>query len=351
LISQIKTVIFEISQGALSMAEMIENYPLLILLGCILIVLIIAVAAILLKFGKRRHGSQAPIKPAERMFVAIETEPIDQNEAFLSLDQQIINSAEGLSSDIKERLINKGAKVLNLIVDIYDSCSPAVQNEIKQIIHENHLMEEYALHLKEDEYTIGTLVQAWACFPSDTVLMSYVEQLASTDEESRMYAVRLLSAMQEPKVLPHLVMTLARPDRFTPARTAEVFVSMPERSAKLLAYILPEINDNQKELVLSIIAQTKASYAAENVVKCLSHRNVAIRKAAVLALGSSGRTTVVPDLMVAALDKKWEVRAAAAQALGMIGDSRSLPTLYSLSNDTEGWVAAAAKEALRNLGV
>ena len=65
-----------------------------------------------------------------------------------------------------------------------------------------------------------------------------------------------------------------------------------------------------------------------------------------MALGSGRMTAPVPQLILAANDKQWQVRAASAKALGQIGDAHALAVLQNLANDKEGWVAANAKEAL-----
>ena len=208
------------------------------------------------------------------------------------------------------------------------------------------MMEAYSRRLDREDYPQGVLVDAWHCFPDETILRSFVELLASKDERTQMSAVRLLAAMHEPKCLPMLVLALIRPDRYLTARVAEVFVSLPAESAALLSYMLPEIDDKHKESVLEIIAQTGAKFDPTNVIACLKHSSYHIRVAAAQALGACSITDAVSHLMLTANDKRWQVRAATAKALGMIGDSRAITVLDALTHDTEGWVASSAKESL-----
>jgi len=207
-------------------------------------------------------------------------------------------------------------------------------------------MEAYCAHLGEDGYQQGVLVDAWACFPDGAVLKHFVELLAHKDEAVQMCGVNLLSSMKEIKTLPLLVLALIRPERYVPARVAEVFASMPAQSASLLAGMLPEIDDRHKVAVLEIITQTKAGFDPKNVIACLKNRNYHIRIAAVQALGACCITDAIPNLMLAAADKRWQVRAATAKALGQIGDSRAISVLEVLAHDEEGWVASSAKESL-----
>ncbi len=351
MIERISTYIDMFNQGNATLGQILQEDPtmlwLLIALGILLLALLLGIILLISKKKKEPLLSEETT-PEEIVFVPIEPMESGPDSIMLPLDRRIVEQREGLEPENRQALLESAPRSLSLIVNIYPQCSEKVQQELKDLVLKNNFMTDYAQHLSEKDYPLRDLIQGWSYFPDMRALQSYVELLASPSEETQMLAVRLLSGLQEPKVLTLLVLTLARIDRYTPARIAEVFASMPKQSANLLSYILPEINDTEKSLVLDILAQIRVAFPPENVLKCLKHKNPTIRCSAALALGASGMTEVVPDLIMATVDKKWEGRAAAAKALGMIGDIRSLNALTALEKDSEGWVSAAATEALRN---
>lgn len=317
-----------------------------ILFAVVLLLVVLVVLAARSGRKKRSAKQQTLANSSNLRFVPVEDSDAELDAIFLPLDERIVAAQQGLNADIWTRIKKKSPQSLADIVSAYPRCTPVLKEQLTNLVHSEKMMEAYSRHLGEKGYSQGVLVDAWAYFPNDEVLKSFVDLLASKNERVQMSAVRLLSAMHEIKILPLLVLALVRPDRYVPARVAEVFVSMPAQSASLLSHMLPEIEDKHKEIVLEIIAQTKTAYDPTNVIACLRHKNYQIRVAAALALGAGCITAAIPNLMLAAGDKRWQVRAAAAKALGMVGDSRALTVLEALTHDEEGWVASSAKEAL-----
>ena len=312
----------------------------------LLAVLAVAAAALILYLiirGSKGRDQRRPAVPTA--FVPVE-DPSDSMEGtMLSPEEQILSRSDGLDEASRQKLADGAPESLAFIVRIYDRCAPAVRQDLAELVRSEKMMENYASLLK-DGAAQGVLVEAWRQFPDDDVLRSFVEMLAAPDEATQLSAVKLLSALQEPKMLPLLVLALVRPDEYLPARVAEVFLSMPRESTSMLAYVLPELNDKHKRSVLEIIAQAGVPFDPENVLACLDHPDLRIRIAAMLALGSGHVTEALPRLLAAANDKTWQVRAAAARVLGLLGDSRAVPVLDALTHDKEGWVAEAARQAL-----
>lgn len=310
-----------------------------VLLGLLLIVTLLA------RQHSRREREVEEAEPTTQ-FVPVESSGADIDAVLLPLDQRISACQGTLSQDAARRIIQRGCKSLADIVTAYNRCDSGVQADLLRLVRQTKMMEQYSRCLDEETYPLGVLADAWACFPDPEVLRGFVELLAANEEKLQMRGVRLLSALKEPKTLSILMMAVVQPERYVPARVAEVFVSMPTQSASLLAYMMPELDDKYKLTVLEIIAQTKAAFPPENVLACLKHHNFHLRSAACLALGAGRIMTAAPDLLLAANDKRWQVRAAAARALGQLGDIRAVALLEALCQDKEGWVAAAAQEAL-----
>ena len=297
---------------------------------------------------KKKKSKQQDNDNSARSFVPIVEHHEDDTPSAIihPLPERIINCGEQLNRDAARRILLNAPKTLADIVAAYERCSPGVRANLTQLVRETRMLESYSLHLNEDGFPLGVLVDAWNYFPDNNVLRSFVELLGHKDEQIQMNGVRLLSAIHEPKMLSLLVPALVQPNRYVTARVADVFLSMPMQSAALLAYMLPEVGDPQKLSMLEVIAQAGVEFPIENVLQCLKNKDFRVRAAACAALGASLMTDTVPQLIFATTDKQWQVRAAAAKALGQIGDMRGMSALQALVNDKEGWVAATAKEAL-----
>ena len=311
----------------------------------IALLLVLAFVAAARRDNRRRRLEEQRQKV--KRFVPVESSDADIDTVFLPLDQRIIACRGGLDQDTVWRILAKAPQSLQDVVAAFDKSDSGVRGDLTRLVRENRLLETYNDHLDDPLYPLGVLVDAWARFPDHEVLRGFVELLSSPKEASQMQGVRLLSAIQEPKTLSILMMALVQPARYVPARVAEVFVSMPNQSGPLLAYMLPEIDDKYKMTVLEIIGQTHADFPPEKVLACLKHHNYHIRVAACGALGEGRIAGSTPELIIAAHDKKWQVRAAAAKALGQVGDLRAISILEALAQDKEGWVAASAQEALK----
>ena len=329
-----------------SLPELWQNdRPLFWSTLAILLIFLIAIAFLLVLLLRRRKSDPAQAPAGPIVFVPMDAPDDSIAGAMLSPEDQIATAADQLDAASREKLIQDSPDSLPLIVRVYDRCSPAVRQELAGLVRSEKMLEGYAARLK-DGASQGVLVEAWRLFPDEDALRGFVDMLADPDEETQRAAVRLLSALKEPKMLPMLVLALVKPERYLLARVAEVFLSMPEESVYLLTYMLPELEDKHKQSVLEIIGQAGVSFEPENVLACLDHKDLRIRATSMLALGSCHITEALPRLLAAANDKSWQVRAVAAKALGLLGDSRAIPVLDALSHDREGWVAEAARQAL-----
>lgn len=311
----------------------------------VLLIFLIIIAFLLVLLLRRKKSDPADAPAAPTVFVPLEGPDDSIEGAMLSPEDRIRTAQDSLDAASREKLIREAPDSLPLIVRIYESCSPAVKQELSDLVKSEKMLEGHAARLK-DGASMGVLAEAWRLFPDDDALRGFVDMLADPDEDTQRAAVRLLSAIKEPKMLPMLVLALVKPEQYLPARVAEVFLSMPKESVYLLSYMLPEIDDKHKRSVLEIISQAGVRFEPENVMACLDHRDLRIRAAAMLALGSGHITEALPQLLAAANDKSWHVRAVAVKALGLLGDSRAVPVLDALSHDSEGWVAEAARQAL-----
>ncbi len=324
----------------------LANQLLAIIIAVALIIVVVICLLLAASRRKKRRQSLPPQQTQEKVFIPVEQVGDEVAAEFLTLRDGLIDSEQAISRRLVEKIKNRGPKALADIVAAYDKARPEIKEQLAALVKEERLMERYAQRLNRPEYPQGILIDAWGFFPDQSTLKEFVEMLASRDESMQRAGTKLLSALQEPQSLTILTAALMWPEHFVPARVAEVFAAMGSNGARLLAYVLPKVDERHKARVLETIAKTEAPYPVENVAICLTNKDPAIRCAAALALGAGRMAEGVQPLMVSAADKNWQVRAAVAKALGMVGDQRALTILEVLAEDDEGWVAAEAKKTL-----
>ena len=282
-------------------AALITGHPLIFWLIIAGLALILVLIIIVVSNDKKRKKQKSPHRrQRSTVFVPIETPGADIDVEYLTLKDKIIAAEGQLGRKLVEKIKNKGPQALPDIVAAYDKSKPEIKNEIKQLVKDERLLERYSRRLTLPDYSQAVLLEAWARFPNTDTLKDFVEMLASPDEGIQLAGTRLLSAMKDPQCLTVLTAALMWPEHFVPARVAEVFASMGTQGARLLAYLLPKIDDKHKIRVLETIAKSEAPFPCENVGDCLRNGDPAIRAAAALALGSGRMTEGLEPLIFGA---------------------------------------------------
>ena len=266
-----------------------------------------------------------------------------------TLAEKISGCGDLLPATLVQRIKKRNPYSLAEIVAAWPNCSPLLRKQLTTLVDEQQMMSLYLRKILNEVQSPQVFFQAWPLFGSEALLESMVELLGNRDEKLQMTGVKLLSTIKDPRTAPPLAMALMQPARYLPARVADVFVALGKDGARLLVYLLPEVDGENKIRVLQVLGQMRVTYPADNVIVCLQDANPAMRVAAVEALGANPSLSNVSSLSIAVDDENAKVRAAVAKALGEKGDLAAEEWLTALSRDDDWVVAATAKEALANL--
>ncbi|MCR4962681.1 MAG: HEAT repeat domain-containing protein [Firmicutes bacterium] len=280
-------------------------------------------------------------------FVPVEQEAAGEDEGdFLTLAEKISASGGVLPETLVQRIKKRNPYSLADVVAAWPDCSPLLQKQLSDLVSEQQMMPSYLQKILKDGVSQQVFVQAWPHFGNESLMESMVDLLGDRDEKMQMAGVKLLSAIQDPRMASALAMALLQPARYVPARVADAFTSLGKDGARLLVYLLPEVEGENKIRVLQVLGQMGAVWPLDNVSACLQDADPAIRVAAVEALAAHPSLTDASVLAAAVADENAKVRAAAAKALGKTGDAHAGEWLSALSRDEDWVVAANAKEAL-----
>ncbi|MDO4581422.1 MAG: HEAT repeat domain-containing protein [Bacillota bacterium] len=304
------------------------------------------------KFHRHRKSEEQPRFDDEgnRIFVPVSMSAEGPDTLFMSLEEKMLAADTVLRREVVDKLMQDAPRSLNTITELYPRLKAPVQAQLKVLVQQMNMLEGYAAHLGEEQYSPQLLADAWYHFPNEELLPVFISLLLDkNDAPQQMAGVKFLSEIKEPRTLPHLMAALARPDIYVPSRVAEVLAAMGATAAKMIAYLLPQTAGGHKKKMLEVLAQIDAVYPPQNVLASLRDDDRQVRAAAAEALGAGCVPEAVLPLIDAAADGEWQVRAAAAQALGQIGDARALPVLEHLCGDAAFCVKENARRAIESI--
>ncbi|MDN5345409.1 MAG: hypothetical protein PWQ18_1523 [Clostridia bacterium] len=173
--------------------------------------------------------------------------------------------------------------------------------------------------------------------------------LGERDEGVQLAAGAALVRLRDPRCLEPLLVALAEPRRWPPARVAEVLLALGEASIPPLLALLAEGPEDVAIRVVGILGLFSATCTLPALEKCLRAGTAAIREAAALALGEAGLVQAAGGLIAALADPEARVRAAAARALGRLKFREAEGPLQGCLSDSTWEVQIAARAALAEL--
>jgi HEAT repeat protein len=178
-----------------------------------------------------------------------------------------------------------------------------------------------------------------------------VQILEDPVPEVRLRAARALTALGGRAASRPLVEALARPDRWSAIRVADLLSGAGRAAVEELVEAWDSLSRPARLAALDILGQVRDLSVGPFLVRCLNESVDSDERArAAHALGVLA-DPAARDALVAALgDATWPVRAMAAKALGRLGSRDAVDELVGALSDRAWWVRANAAEALRSLG-
>ncbi|KYC43184.1 hypothetical protein WA1_13890 [Scytonema hofmannii PCC 7110] len=178
------------------------------------------------------------------------------------------------------------------------------------------------------------------------------QQLASSDEITRLRAVEALGTSRIPETESMLIAALG--DESWRVRRAAVN-SLAQREGAILAPLLLQnlrekhYNPSVLNGVLQVLVQTNINIVPE-LIDCLSSADVDLRIYAAQALGEQHDKTPIPSLIAALEDPDVNVRYYAIEALGHLRASEAVEMLLAIVELGDFFLVFPALDALTRIG-
>jgi HEAT repeat protein len=177
-----------------------------------------------------------------------------------------------------------------------------------------------------------------------------LEQLRNGEPNKQFSAVKALSQINDPRVLPAMVEALGKTSvavRIAALGTLERFAD-PNTYPKI-EKLLRDTDPNVRGAAIEASLRCGGVRAVPGLVGCLGDKSWEVRRAAASALGSLGERSAVEGLCGLINDPDRDVRETAINALGQLKDRRAVVPLVLAMLDTESSVRAAAAAVAERL--
>ncbi|MDD2496677.1 MAG: HEAT repeat domain-containing protein [Desulfitobacteriaceae bacterium] len=245
----------------------------------------------------------------------------DNPEGGVDLSRKLIQAKGALSETMLNRLNDYGIQQVPEAIELWPRIAPEIKKE---------------------------LVDFWE---SQGFIKDYLSDLGTKDEGKRAEAARILISLKEKRIIPLLVDALSQPEKYLPARVAEVLAAFGTDTVDYLSGMLFDLPDKTKSLAIDILQEIADDRAVVPLIKELAAESPEIRQKAVSALGEIGNPKALENLINLMGDVEWKVRSMTARALGQLGCPEAIPVLQKALNDEAWWVRVNARDALDKLVV
>jgi HEAT repeat protein len=212
-----------------------------------------------------------------------------------------------------------------------------------------------------NDYLQGLGAQRWWRRADSAERLGLARSARSTDpliarmndpvSEVRLRAAKALGQIRGKGAVAPLLTALARPDRWSTVRIADILGGMGEEAAEGLIAAWPALLGGSRLACLDVLGKLRRPEAIEFLIGILRDGMPDERARAAHALGRIGHPRPVPALVAALQDPDWPVVAMAAKALGAIGALDAVEPLSRAMRHKEWWVRANAAAALKAMGL
>lgn len=191
-------------------------------------------------------------------------------------------------------------------------------------------------HLGDSDQQVGYYVsEALAHVGTDRVVAALSDRATSDDTEVQRRAIQALGRIKSAEAAPALTQAFHSDDGVA-RQSANALAAIGTDTAwkPLIDALGPNANTTQREAAMAALEQA-GEPAVPALIDATESSNETLRANATRALGWIGSTEAVWTIRPLLQDDSPQVRQAAAWALGEIGDVRSLPHLEQLATTSD----------------
>lgn len=182
-------------------------------------------------------------------------------------------------------------------------------------------------------------------------LWPLLNALASKNEAICFGAANALKQLKAPGVVETLIDALAVPERWSPARVADVILARGQEAVVPLLERMINAPAVSRKYIIELLGELGDMRAVPYLINAMEDEDPVVRAKGAGALAKLNKpvTEVAASLLQALTDEAWEVRAQAALAAGVMGIEEAAAGLEKLLDDPDWRVRENAKKAMERL--
>ena len=212
-------------------------------------------------------------------------------------------------------------------------------------------VEKYKLDLADRDYKVRAIsVERLGNVGGPGVPELLFNAMADKNEEVKLAAAAALKRLKDPEVAYSLVGALREPNKWLPARVAEVLVSLGQAAVPVLHEALHDEDPAVRGYVIEILGEIGDKSSADALHLALQDKNANIRLQAAAALGSLAHPDSAVFLADILGDPELKVRIQVIRSLGKIGGPLAGRHLSALLESEDDIMIHMVLDAFRHMG-
>lgn len=241
------------------------------------------------------------------------------------------------------------------VIDKIETMSNEKQQELRELIYNNGVFKQLEEKLNDRNYQVRaeTALRIGKIGGKKAAKLLF-KVLADKNEDVRYSAAQAIKAVNDYDIIPELVTALKNPEKWLPARIAEILVYFGQKSLPALEKALddddPIVRAYVVEIISEIGSETGNNEIIQSLSKALEDENSKVRLQAIKALSKIHSPGVYKTLEGMLNDPDSKVQVQVIRSLGKLKDTKTLSLIEQklLSNDT--LIRNAAFDILRYFG-
>lgn len=261
-----------------------------------------------------------------------------------------------ISGDVVQKLgkhIEKGDyEFIDRIVDQMEFFPREKQTLIRQALDKTMVRDRYQSTLIDKDYrTRAISCERLGKIGGEGVAVLLFNAMADKNEEVRLAATAGLKKIKDPSVAGMLIDALKFPNKWLPARIAEVLISLGQVSVTALQGALQDNDPVIRAYVVELLGEMGPMVPASVLYPALRDEHSNVRLQAARVLGKIGLSNSIGLLVEMLNDPETKVQIQAVRSIGRIGGAEAVENLEGvLNSDRDPAIMLAALDALRLMG-
>lgn len=265
---------------------------------------------------------------------------------------KLINISGDVVQKLRKHIEKADYEFIDGVVDQMEFFPREKQNLIRQALDQPVIRDRYCFGMTDKDFnTRAASCERLGKIGGEGVAVLLFNAMADKNEEVRLAATAALKKIKDPSVAGMLIGALKFPNKWLPARIAEVLMSLGQAAVTALQEALQDNDPVIRAYVVELLGEMGTMVPASALYPALRDEHCNVRLQAARVLGKIGLSNSIGPLIELLKDPETKVQIQAVRSIGRIGGAEAVKNLEGvLNSDREPAIQLAALDALRLMG-